>query len=151
MVSSLAKEPKEKKQNINKNYSDSRLILVWAFAGRGEEFHVVEAEITLDSDSDAKVQFSLVLQQFLKNREPNRQSLCWTEPEPEPNWKNRFFWFYLVLKPVQTAEPIPKPNLPYVTGFIYLYTNYNIIIYTDYNTIIYIWWDLSWALSNNES
>jgi len=48
-VLSLAKEPKEKKQKINKNYSDSRLILVRAFAGRGE-FHVAEAEITLDSD-----------------------------------------------------------------------------------------------------
>jgi len=63
--------------------------------------------------SDAKVRFSSVLQPFLKNREPNRQSLCQTEPEPEPNQKNQFFQFCSVLKPVRTAEPILKPNLLY--------------------------------------
>jgi len=44
------KEPKAKKQRIDKKYSNSRSILVRAFARRGDEFHVAEAEITLDSD-----------------------------------------------------------------------------------------------------
>jgi len=70
-------------------------------------------DCSLLSSSDAKVRFSSVLPPFLKNREPNRQSLCRTEPEPELNRKNRFFWFCSVLKPVRTAEPILKPNLLY--------------------------------------
>jgi hypothetical protein len=43
-------DPKAKKQKIHKKYSDGKSILVRAFAGRGEEFHVAEAEITLNSD-----------------------------------------------------------------------------------------------------
>ena len=35
-----------------------------------------EEDKDIGSTSDAKVQFSLVLQQFMKNRELNRQSLC---------------------------------------------------------------------------
>jgi hypothetical protein len=42
---------------INKNYSDGRSILVRAFAGRGEEFHVAEAEITLGSDGAFAVDY----------------------------------------------------------------------------------------------
>jgi hypothetical protein len=53
-VSSSAEEPKAKKQKIN---SDGRSILVRAFARRGEEFHVAEAEITLDSDGAFAVDY----------------------------------------------------------------------------------------------
>ena len=49
-----AKEPKQKKQKIN---SDSRSILVWAFNRQGEEFHIVEAEIMLDSDGAFAVNY----------------------------------------------------------------------------------------------
>jgi hypothetical protein len=57
IASSSAKEPKEKKGKINKKYSDARTILVRAFNRRGEEFHVAEAEITLDSDGAFAVDY----------------------------------------------------------------------------------------------
>jgi hypothetical protein len=57
IASSSAKEPKAKKQKINKNYNDGRSILVRAFAGRGEEYHVAEAEIMLDSDGALAVNY----------------------------------------------------------------------------------------------
>jgi hypothetical protein len=53
IASSSAKEPEAEKHKINKKHkkhSDSRSILVRAFTRRGEESHVAEAEITLDSD-----------------------------------------------------------------------------------------------------
>jgi hypothetical protein len=53
----LAEEPKAKKKNVNEKYSDGRSILVRAFAGRGEELHVAEAEITLDSDGAFAVDY----------------------------------------------------------------------------------------------
>jgi hypothetical protein len=53
----LAEEPKAKKQKINKKHSDSRPILVRAFAKRGEEFPMAEAEITLDSDGAFAVDY----------------------------------------------------------------------------------------------
>jgi hypothetical protein len=52
-----AKEPKAKKQRIDKKYSDSRSILVRAFSRRGDEFHVAEAEIKLDSDGAFAVDY----------------------------------------------------------------------------------------------
>jgi hypothetical protein len=52
-----AKEPKAKKQKIDKKYSDSRSILVRAFARRGDDFHVAEAEIMLDSDGAFAVDY----------------------------------------------------------------------------------------------
>jgi hypothetical protein len=59
IASSSAKEPRAKKQKINKKNSDGdgRSILVRAFAGRGEEYHVAEAEITLDSDGALAVDY----------------------------------------------------------------------------------------------
>ena len=57
IASSSAKEPKAKKQKNDKKYSDGRSILVRAFAGRGEEFHVAEAEITLDTDGAFAVDY----------------------------------------------------------------------------------------------
>ena len=57
IASFSAEEPKAKKQMINKKYSVGRSILVRAFAGRGEEFHVAEAEITLDSDGAFAVDY----------------------------------------------------------------------------------------------
>jgi hypothetical protein len=50
-MSSLAEECKAKKQKINKS------ILVRAFARRGDEVHVAEAEITLDSDGAFAVDY----------------------------------------------------------------------------------------------
>ena len=50
-MSFSAEEPKAKKIN------NSRSILVRAFAGRGEEFHIAEAEITLDSDGALSVDY----------------------------------------------------------------------------------------------
>lgn len=57
IASSSAKEPKAKKQKVNKKYNEGKSILVRAFAGRGEEFHVAEAEITLDSDGAFAVDY----------------------------------------------------------------------------------------------
>jgi hypothetical protein len=57
IASSSSKEPKQKKQKINKKHSDSRSILVRAFDRRGEELHVAEAEITLDSDGAFAVDY----------------------------------------------------------------------------------------------
>jgi hypothetical protein len=57
IASSSAKEPKEKKQKINKKHSDGRTIVVRAFDRRGEEIHVAEAEITLDSDGAFAVDY----------------------------------------------------------------------------------------------
>lgn len=54
---SSAKELKGKKQNINKEYGDGRSILVRAFDRRGEESHVAEAEIMLDSDGAFAVDY----------------------------------------------------------------------------------------------
>jgi hypothetical protein len=56
-ATSSSKEPKRKKQKINKKYSDGKSILVRAFERRGEEFHVAEAEITLDSDGAFAVDY----------------------------------------------------------------------------------------------
>ena len=57
VASSSAEEPKAKKQKINKKDSEGRSILVRAFARRGEESHVAEAEITLDSDGAFAVDY----------------------------------------------------------------------------------------------
>ena len=54
---SSPKEPKGKKQKINKEYGDGRSILVRAFDRRGEESHVAEAEIMLDSDGAFAVDY----------------------------------------------------------------------------------------------
>ena len=57
-ISTIAvEEPKAKKQKLNKKYSDGRSVLVRAFARRGEEFHVAEAEIILDSDGAFAVDY----------------------------------------------------------------------------------------------
>ena len=56
-VSSSSKEPKRKRQKINKKHSDGKSILVRAFDRRGEEFHVAEAEIMLDSDGAFAVDY----------------------------------------------------------------------------------------------
>ena len=57
IVSSSVEKCKAKKQKVNKKYSDGRSILVRAFARRGDEFHVAEAEITLDSDGAFAVDY----------------------------------------------------------------------------------------------
>ena len=54
---SSAKGPNEKKQKINKKYSDGRSIVVQAFDRRGEEFHVAETEIMLDTDGAFAVDY----------------------------------------------------------------------------------------------
>ena len=51
------KEPKGKKQKINKEYGDCESILVRAFDRRGEETHVAEADIMLNPDGAFAVDY----------------------------------------------------------------------------------------------
>ena len=54
----IASSPvKVKKQKTNEKHNDGRSILVQAFTRQGKEFHIAEAEITLDSDGAFAVDY----------------------------------------------------------------------------------------------
>ena len=84
---SSAEEPKAKKQKINEKYSDSRSILVRAFAGRGEELHIAKAEIMLDSDGALAVDYvaaKLLLKGTLYVSDIIRQARYSLDPDYSP-------------------------------------------------------------------